>query len=319
MKLSDLVRLKNSLLEFNPRAAREGLELLDGHLTQTLNIPMHINYKESIGQNVSNLDTIERTLCSIEENINRQIQEIDREITERTRDYLARGYMIGGYYGSNSSDVPTERNDRTLYINDETRSRIIVRLRSFTDWHYPGLEIGPGDGTWTEHMVASDPLYIVDVHKEFLDNTLNKFNPIYRNRLRPYLLESHTGPKSFDLSRLPQTQFGFVFAWNVFNYLPLAETRAYLTSIYNVLRPGGVAMFSYNNCDIPQLVEYVEQGYRSWMPSKLLIDTCKELGFEIITTSSTELTVHWIEIKKPGELNTIKAHQTMGKILNITT
>jgi SAM-dependent methyltransferase len=319
MKLSDLVRLKNSLLEFNPQTARDGLEALDGHLTQTLNIPMHIDYKDGIGKNISNLDVIERTLCEIEENINSQIQEIDCEITERTQDYLARGYMINGYYGSNSTDVPTERNDRILHINDETRSRVIVRLRSYTDWHYPGLEIGPGDGTWTEHMVASDPLYIVDVHNEFIDNTLNKFNPFYRNRLRPYLLKSHTGPESFDLSALPQNQFGFVFSWNVFNYLPLAETRAYLNSIYNVLRPGGVAMFSYNNCDIPQMVEYVEQGYRSWMPSKLLIDACKKLGFEIIATSSTELTVHWIEIKKPGELKTIKAHQTMGKILNANT
>jgi SAM-dependent methyltransferase len=319
MKLSDLVRLKNSLLEFNPQTARDELEALDGHLTQTLNIPMHINYKDSIGKNISNLDLIEHTLSEIKENIHSQIQEIDREITERTQDYLARGYMIGGYYGSNSSDVPTERNDRILHINDETRSRIIVRLRSYTDWHYPGLEIGPGDGVWTEHMVACDPLYLVDVHKEFIDNTLDKFNHFYRNRLRPYLLKSHTGPESFDLGVLPQNQFGFVFAWNVFNYLPLAETRAYLTSIYNVLRPGGVAMFSYNNCDIPQMVEYVEQGYRSWMPSKLLIDTCKELGFEVITTSSTELTVHWIEIKKPGELKTIKAHQTMGKILNANT
>lgn len=319
MKLSDLVSLKNSLLEFNPRSAREGLEVLDGHLTQTLNIPMHLNYKDSISNNISNLDKIEKTLCEIEENINSHIYEIDEEITERTKDYLSRGYRINEYYGSNSSDVPTERNDRILHINDETRSRIVVRLRSYTDWHYPGMEIGPGDGVWTEHMVACDPLYVVDVHKEFLDNTLNKFNPIYRNRLRPYLLKSHTGPDSFDLSALPQNQFGFVFAWNVFNYFPLAETTAYLSSIFKVLRPGGVAMFSYNNCDTPQMVEYVEQGYRSWMPSKLLINTCKSLGFEIIANESTELSVHWIEIKKPGVLQTIKAHQTMGKILNTNT
>jgi hypothetical protein len=78
-------------------------------------------------------------------------------------------------------------------------------------------------------------------------------------------------------------------------------------------------MFSYNNCDVPQMVEYVEQGYRSWMPSKLLTDTCTQLGFEIIDLASTELSVHWIEIKKPGELKTIKAHQTMGKILNANT
>lgn len=78
-------------------------------------------------------------------------------------------------------------------------------------------------------------------------------------------------------------------------------------------------MFSYNNCDVVQCAEYVEQGFRSWMPSKLLEKTVQDLGFEIIVNRSLEETVHWIEIRKPGALTTTKHHQVLGKILNVGT
>lgn len=320
MRLSDLVRLRNNLKNFSSVATRERLEELDGHLTQQLNIPMHSAYSGTIDEFVKHLDNAERELNTLEERLPTLIANIEQEISEITKEYLARGYMINGFYGSNATDLHTERHDRLMPISDDTRGEIVVKIRGYTEWHYPTLEIGPGDGAWTEHLVAADPLYIIDRQPEFLESTLSKFNGVYRNRVRPYLTGLHANNKEeHDLSMLPQNQFGFVFAWNVFNYFPLAETTAMLESCYNVLRPGGVMMFSYNNCDIPQCVEYVEQGFRSWMPKDLLIETCKKLGYEIIDTRAIEETVHWIEIRKPGELKTVKAHQVLGKISNVNT
>jgi hypothetical protein len=48
----------------------------------------------------------------------------------------------------------------------------------------------------------------------------------------------------------------------------------------------------------------------------LLIDTCKNTGFDIIN-SVTENEVNWVEIVKPGKLQTVKAHQVLGRILPI--
>lgn len=312
MKLSDLVRLRNNLHKFNASQAKLELDVLDGQLSQQLKLPLHLSYSEQISNLVSTIEKAEQNLVVVENKLPDLINQIEQEINEITSEYLARGYIINGYYGSNSTDVATERNDRLLPISDDTRSEIIVRLRGYTDWHYPCLEIGPGDGAWTEHLVAGDPLYLVDVHQEFLDSTLSKFNDVYRNRVRTYLVAD-------GFSRLPKNQFGFIFSWNVFNYFPLAETKNMLAESFELLRPGGVMMFSYNNAEVPQCAEYVEQGFRSWMPKSLLVETCQALGFEIIATRAIEETVHWIEIRKPGELKTVKAHQVLGKIITVTT
>ena len=312
MKLSDLVRLRNNLQKFNALQAKLELDVLDGHLSQQLNLPLHSSYSEQISDLVSTVEKAEQNLESVENKLPDLINQIEQEINEITSEYLARGYIINGFYGSNSTDIATERNDRLLPVSDDTRSEIIVRLRGYTDWHYPCLEIGPGDGTWTEHLVAGDPLYLADIHQEFLDSTLSKFNGIYQNRVRTYLVADGLG-------QLPKNQFGFIFSWNVFNYFPLAETKNMLTESFELLRPGGTMMFSYNNSEVPQCAEYVEQGFRSWMPRSLLVETCQALGFEIIATRAIEETVHWIEIRKPGELKTVKAHQVLGKIVTVTT
>lgn len=319
MRLSNLVKLKNNLKSIDSNAVRQKAEVLDGQLSQLFNIDMHLDYRTQLENKIKECDLIENTLSSIDNKIQELIEQIDQEINEITKDYLARGYMINGFYGSNYTDVTTERNDRLMPINDETRSEVIVRLRSYTDWHYPVLEIGPGDGVWTEHLVAGDPLYILDRHQEFIDNTLNKFNGVYRNRIRPYLTGLHGRVHEEDMSMLPENQFGFIFSWNVFNYMPLKETTTMLHGAFKCLRPGGVMMFSYNNCDVAQCAEYVEQGFRSWMPSALLEQTCRDLGFEIIANRSIEETVHWIEIRKPGTLTTTKHHQVLGKIIDAGT
>jgi phospholipid N-methyltransferase len=319
MRLSDLIRLKNNLKSINLDSVRQQAEVLDGQLSQLFTITMHMSYRDQLDEKIKDCDMIENALVGIESKIQELLKQIDAEVSEITKDYMARGYMVNGFYGSNYTDVPTERNDRLLPINDETRSEVVVRLRSYTDWHYPVLEIGPGDGTWTEHLVAGDPLYILERHQEFIDNTLNKFNGVYRNRIRPYLTGMHGRTQEEDMSMLPENQFGFIFSWNVFNYMPLKETIAMLQGSYQCLRPGGVMMFSYNNCDVAQCAEYVEQGFRSWMPSMLLEQTCKDLGFEIIANRSIEETVHWIEIRKPGALTTTKYHQVLGKIINAST
>ena len=319
MQLSDLIKLKNNLKSINLDLVRQQTEILDIQLSRLFNINMHMSYRDQLGEKLKDCDMIGDSLSDIDTKIQELLKQIDQEVVEITKDYMARGYMINEFYGSDYTDVTTERNNRLMPISDETRSEVIVRLRGYTDWHYPVLEIGPGDGMWTEHLVAGDPLYILDRHQEFIDNTLNKFNGVYRNRIRPYLTGPHGRVHEEDMSMLPENQFGFIFSWNVFNYMPLKETITMLQGSYRCLRPGGTMMFSYNNCDVAQCAEYVEQGFRSWMPGGLLEKTCEELGFEIIVNRSIEETVHWIEIRKPGDLSTTKHHQVLGKIINVTT
>lgn len=315
MKLSDLVKLRNELQQVQTSFSRNTINDLDSHLSRIYELPLHLDYKGKVGELIQFIDLIENKLTSIETDVTVLIEKINLEIDERTKDFMARGYLINGHRGSDGTDVAFERSGRIMPMHDETRAELLVKARKYTDWRYPALEIGPGDGTWTEHLIAADPLYIVDVHPEFLDSTLSKFNSVYRNRIRPYLIGMH-GTSDTDLSMLPQNQFGFIFSWNVFDYFPLAHIKAFLDQGMSLLKPGGVMMFSYNDCDIFQCAVFAEQGIKSWMPRSLLVKTCEEMGFEIINISNIEETVNWIEIKKPGELKTVKAHQVLGEIVH---
>lgn len=316
MKISEMVKLRNNLQQVNLSMTKTSVNDVDGKLSGILDLPSHITYKDSVEDLLHSIDLIESHIDSIENNILTLITKIEQELESRTKEFLARGYMINGGYGSDRTNVEMDRIGRQMPMHDGTRSEILVRARKYTDWRYPVLEIGPGDGVWTEHLIAGDPLYIVDIHQEFLDSTLSKFNTIYRNRIRPYLIGAH-GISDADLSELPQNQFGFIFSWNVFDYFPLQHVDAFLKQGMNLLKPGGVMMFSYNNCDVVQCAEYAENGFRSWMPKSLLTKTCTDIGFEIINYGHTEETISWIEIKKPGTLKTVKAHQVMGEIVNI--
>jgi len=198
MKLNDLVKTRNYLQQISTRAVKSHTEELDGKLNQIRNMPLHLDYRADMDGLLSQIDNIESQLDDIETRIPALIAKIDQELIESTRDFMERGYIINGFYGSNSTDVLTERNQRLLVLHDDTRAEVLVKARGYTNWHYPTLEIGPGDGVWTEHLVAGDPLYIVDVHPEFINSTLSRFNDDYRNRIRPYLTGMHAGLSDTD-------------------------------------------------------------------------------------------------------------------------
>jgi SAM-dependent methyltransferase len=105
-----------------------------------------------------------------------------------------------------------------------------------------------------------------------------------------------------------------VFSWNHFNYKTLDSIKKVLRQVYNLLRPGGVFMFSYNNGDLPDGAAYAENYFMSYVPRSMLIPVCQQLGFEITYAQDYEPAVSWLELKKPGELFTVKGHQALGII-----
>lgn len=316
MKLSELVKLKLDLSNIFTDSTSEHVDLLDAKISSIISRPMHSDYQTSTNFLLKNISTIEDSIRNINQTISKLISDIDQEIVEKTKNFNRRGYVINDIIGSNSASVEVERVQRQLLMSDESRADIINVIREKTDWHYPVLEIGPGDGVWTEYLVAGDPLYIVDIHPEFLEATKSKFNQTYQKRIRTYLTGGWANKSDFDLSALPKNQFGFIFSWNVFNYFPEYETELMLSQCYELLRPGGTMIFSYNNCELSKCAEFCELGFRSWMPAALLVSICKKLNFEIVYNRTTDETFSWIEIRRPGTLKTVKAHQVLGKIIN---
>lgn len=312
MKLHELVNLRNLLtasLELD-KVRAESLALLQrinrvALHSQDPDLSLHLRGITDYYAGITTLlngepAELSQLLASIDSKINNWVETWDQ-----------RGYLVNGYIATNRADESHERTARVMPLSDETKKLVQSRIDLYSDWHYPGLEIGPGDGAWTNLLVANDPLYIVDLYQGFLDTTKQRFPREYQARLRAYLCDS-----SKSLSALPQNQIGLVFAWNVFNFFPQAELKQCLIEIYSVLRPGGAAVFSYNNCDNSIQAKFAEDGWMSWIPKTVLTQLVLDLGFDVIGFFDPEETVSWIEIKKPGVKSTIKAHPVLGEIKN---
>lgn len=319
MKLSELVALKNRLLEIDLTKLTNNLETLDGNFFSTLNYNKETYYSESINDLIKITNNMEVQVSELSQNIQNLIKDIDNQIDKTAEPLLSLGYIVNNFLGSNLSSFEVEMNDRQMSINDSERSIITNVIRGYTDWRFPTLEIGPGDGVWTESLVAADPLYIVDRHQEALNLTLSKFNSVYRNRVRAYLTGTHAKLDDFDFTFLPKNQFGFIFAWNVFNFWPYKETENVLTQCYDLLRPGGSIMFSFNDCDFPAGAKFAESGYMSFLNKKMLLTVFNKLGFELKQFTSLNQNINYVEIIKPGLLTTTKRHQTLGRICSINS
>jgi SAM-dependent methyltransferase/organic radical activating enzyme len=306
--LSELVDLKNSVnSKLNTVNLRSEIDTYKSHFESIKNTSTSYQKNLKVIQDIA--DEVNAKLKLLDSEIANINTDIDQEIDSITSKYHQRGYKINGYFATNRTNEIIERNNRKLPLLEETRQEIIALIHKYSNWKYPGLEIGPGDGIWTEYLVANEPLYLVDIHKEFLDSTKSKFNELFQNRLRAYIT------KETNLDMLPQNQFGFVFSWNVFNYLTTDLIDQYLKEIFSTLRPGGVCMFSYNNAERVHCAKYVEQGYMSYMPKKLLTKLIHKHGFEIISLEDRNESISWVEIQKPGTLSTIKAHPVLGEII----
>ena len=307
MKLSELVELRERLKQafyLNPvHDSIDNLRLNLGLVNQTVGK----DYTGEIDKVIQLYRDLRVAVTAPSENVQNIIDEINREINTKASPFFLDNYEQELVY-----EVPDNiRRIRVMYIPDSVQVEIEARIGLRTDWKYPALEIGCRDGEWTRYLVAGDPLYLVDVHQEFLDSAIKDYPAEYQRRTRPYLI------KNGDYSILPQQQFGFVFSWNYFNYLTIDSIKDALKQVYNLLRPGGVFMFSYNNGDIPAGAAYAESYFMSYVPKSLLIPACQQAGFDVVYSKDCEPAISWVELQKPGELTTVKAHQALGIIKQI--
>lgn len=312
-KLTELVRIREqleSVYNTDPIA-----DLVDNLKIQISAIGTETNLEES-GKLVlelnEDLNRIHRDLEFCQDRFNLTIDKINRDISQEAQKFYTDNYNLE--IRVESEAVDRIRTVRVMELSDQVRQSIIDRIHFHTTWKYPALEIGCRDGEYTRHMVAADPLYITDQYRDFLTSSIKNFTPEYQQRVRKYLI------RDTNFSDLPQEQFAFVFCWNFLNYRSLDTIKEYLKAVRDLLRPGGVFMFSYNNGDRHEQAGYAEGFWMSYMPKSMLVPMCESLGFEIVYAEDVRgegTAVSWLEVRKPGELKTVKAHQALGEIKRI--
>ena len=306
-KLTDLVRYKNEL------ASKVDSLNLHKAITKKINILDYVQVNNSIVKyNVDLINNNYKQLMIDNDNnislLNELIELVNADITTlATTLFSDRELLID----TARTDLPTEGLLRNL---------VKSKIRQYCDWHYPGLQISCNKKEWIDCMVTSDPLFLTESQEDrAVDTTLTKliseYPDQYQNRLRLYSVNG------YDFSALPVEQFSIIVCWDFLNYIELTSIAEYMQQMFNLLRAGGVVMFSYNNCDIVDSVKLAEDNEMSWATARAIKQLCNDIGYEIITfedhvTEDTYIKhVSWCEIRKPGVLTTIKAHQVAGQIL----
>jgi SAM-dependent methyltransferase len=304
MKLSELVdlreRLKASFFLDPVLASVDNLRLNLGIASQGASE----EYSGMLNDLIKDYRDIRTSILAPTERVQQIIDAINAEINAKSSAFFLNNYEEELRY----EDPNNIRRVRVMYIPAHVQQEIEGRIALYSNWKYPALEIGCRDGEWTRFLVASDPLYLADEHQEFLDAAISSYAPEYQRRVRPYRIVND------EYSILPQRQFNLIFSWNHFNYKTLDSVKKILRQIHSLLRPGGVFMFSYNNGDLPAGAAYAENYFMSYIPKSMLVPACQQMGFEVVYSQDYEPAVSWLELRRPGELFTVKGHQAMGVI-----
>jgi hypothetical protein len=139
-------------------------------------------------------------------------------------------------------------------------------------------------------------------------------NDVYRHRIRPYVIDRFI-PRRKYFGDLPTNQFGLIVAWNTFNNLPLSMCEQVLKQLLELLRPGGTLLFTYNDCDNAYNIRTFEQNFRQFTPGSILSRTAQDLGYNIRFRTRS---IHgWMELRKPGRLETIRGGQALGRVIHV--
>lgn len=203
--------------------------------------------------------------------------------------------------------------NRRLRLDDQSLLKLQGRIKILTDWRLPGMMLRPGLETFIEEMVPMDPLYLVDTHQELLNPSIQKFTVEYQRRLRPYVIDDRQPGEI--MHKLPNNQFGFVFAFNFFNFRPLELIQRYLTELHSKLRPGGTLIMTYNNCDRAHGVGLAERNWMLYTPKRLILEHAFALGYELADECDASGDVSWLELKRSGDIDSLRGGQTLAKII----
>ena len=211
-------------------------------------------------------------------------------------------------------DFPDRVLNRRLIINAEEQKFVVDRVKYYNNWKFPGFIIRPGLETLHTSMVALDPLYIADTVTTLLQPAQNCFPEKYQRRLRLYTIKDDA---PFIFAEWPQNQMSFGLIYNYFNFKSFDIVCKYLEQILLILRPGGSLAFTYNDCDYAMAVGLVDNTQSCFTPGRMLKQKIQDLGYEIILEYHGDSIFHWLEIKKPGKLESVRGGQSLAEIVPI--
>lgn len=305
MKLSELVNLKERIDELDcsweaEQLNQEMLDIIDSaqhsitHLQVNDLKNQHQQVLQTVNEFAQKLQNLKKFLANTIESRDQQYFEIETAYWEAFKNDLS--YTI-----------------QNRSFSTDTISNVLLkeRLTAKTNWQYPALIFRPIHALHIEDLVACDPMYWIDTDQDLIDAASGMFNPEYQRRICKYVLPDQ---EKVDLSILPSQQFGLVYACRYFNFRPTHVIKNYLEQIFNLLRPGGHLVFSFNNCDTTSGSLTFEHHGGCYTPGRIIKNIALSIGYTVEYEYSDTMSLSWVELKKPGTITSIRAGQTLAAI-----
>jgi SAM-dependent methyltransferase len=315
MKLSDIVNYKLAIKDVDTKSVQHEYYKFKKNLSSTLDTH-DVDFGDIKSQIHSDLEKISDLFENIETNLRLFDQKLDAFIHTYEPKYYEMGQSVYQDTLNDSVEYIFERhNDQGLFDTEEDTQLFLSRLSLYADWRYPGMHIRPLDGTLSDVLKALDPLYFVDTDPELLQKVKQLWHPQYQKRVRYYTINEQDDDP---LKHLPQQQFGFVLISEFFNYKSKEVVSKYLDSVYSLLKPGGVLVFTFNNCDTVEGVRQVEARFSPYTPARKIKKIVQKLGYKIEAEFSRPAKLSWLEVRKPGELTSMRNGQTLGSLKQLS-
>jgi ubiquinone/menaquinone biosynthesis C-methylase UbiE len=129
------------------------------------------------------------------------------------------------------------------------------------------LEIGPGAGRWTEHLIPrASKLTLVDVTPECIRLCRERFGD---------RAEYHVNDGS-DLSFVPDASIDRIWSFDVFVHIAPDDIGKYVSQFHRVLTPGGIAVIHHS------AYGRNAKGWRSEMTAEMMQEFCARFSLELL-------------------------------------
>lgn len=324
MNISDLIRIRNQLV-----IQKSMLDLSSYVNTARVTLTgfaIGTEYNNKTKDLAKTYDIVDDLAISVSDKFNQLIDDINHDI-----DALA-DKLAGSDYESKFRQMIRLVDDVSLEDTRSIPEEVSNRISHYINWRLPTLILGCRNSDLINKTISGDPIYFADCDHRFIKNIKNKFNDSTQKKIRDYVLTqynslphfaNHTGHISdyrfldkindlLDFSQLPNNQMAFIFSWNFFNFVTLDTMEIYLKNILDLMRPGGVFMFEYNNCDNEAAIYEFEKGVKTWIPQRRLTELAERVGLEIIEYHDFDQCSYAI-MRKPGKLKTSKMSMSIGR------
>ncbi len=310
MTLQDIVAYCNQLQEISTqqdcddalRKLEAVLYTVTTHPVQSQDISQRLQNKfDEIKQNFADFDSLIQTIRT-------NLQQV---LIANDQHYI--DMDVERYQAEQGLDTADSVLNRAPNVLPGVITTLTTSIRRLVDWRLPGLIVRPAkEDFFIDPMVTFDPLYVADHGQEYLDPFTTQFPELYQRRIRRYIINENGSQL---LMHLPVAQFGVILMYNFLNYKPLPLLLRYVSEAFELLRPGGTMIMTFNDCDVGQNMGLCERRFMMYQPWRLIEPVLTKVGYEIKALHRPGGDVVWAELGRPGEITSLRGNAPMAKIV----